>query len=222
MGADCSYPEWRQAWPELIVQTRTDVAVDLLQRYYAVDGETPRFTGSRFESMASLSDDPNALGPADFVAVSMLSVNVPAAAAIRLLGPDAAGVSELLKQIPSDLDIIDADPQLFSGVSPLGRLWDLLRKTRDGLGPTTASKLLAAKRPRLVPIWDSFVEQATGLGPLGSWWKFQYVLNDDQRYVWKWLGELRRLASNVPESVSELRILDVLLWMSVEGEPNPK
>lgn len=219
MAAQCSYPEWRHSWPELIVRTQTNAAVDFLQRYYAVDGETPRFTGSRFESMAGLNDDPNALEPADFLAVSMLSVNVPAVAAIRLLGPDAARVSELLRQIPVDVDIVDADPEIFCGKSSVSRLWDLLRCSRDGLGPTTASKLLAAKRPRLVPIWDSFVAQATGLGPRGSWWRFQYVLNDDKRYVWEWLGELRTLASSVPESVSELRMLDVLLWMSVESEP---
>lgn len=222
MGAQWSYPEWRQSWPELIVRTQTDAAVDFLQQYYAADGEKPRYTGSRFELMAGLSDDPNALGPADFLAVSMLSVKVPAAAAIRLLGPDAARVGELLRQIPVNVDIVDADPQTFHEESPVGRLWDLLRESRDGLGPTTASKLLAAKRPRLVPIWDSFVEQATGLGPLGSWWRFQYVLNEDQRHVWKWLGELRPLAPNVPQSVSALRLLDVLLWMSVEGQPEAK
>ncbi|OBJ98366.1 DUF6308 family protein [Mycobacterium sp. 1245852.3] len=221
MSVERGYPEWRQSWPELIVRTQTDHAVDFLQRYYAVDGDTPRFTGSRFESMAALNDDPNTLGPEDFLAVSMLSVSVPATAAIRLLGPDATRVSELLSQIPVDVDIVDADSQIFCAESPLGRLWDLLRQSRDGLGPTTTSKLLAAKRPRLVPIWDSFVEQATGLGPLGSWWRFQYVLNDDQRCVWDWLGGVRQLATNVPDSVSELRILDVLLWMSVEGKPQP-
>nr|WP_301150569.1 DUF6308 family protein [Mycobacterium simiae] len=80
---------------------------------------------------------------------------------------------------------------------------------------------MAAKRPRLLPIWDSFVEQATGLGTVGSWWRYQYVLNDNRRRVWDWLGELRKLAANVPSSISELRILDVLLWMSVEGGPKP-
>jgi hypothetical protein len=59
------------------------------------------------------------------------------------------------------------------------------------------------------------------MGTLGSWWKVQYVLNDDQRYVWEWLGELRPLASNLPDSVSELRILDVLLWMSVHSQRKP-
>jgi hypothetical protein len=40
------------------------------------------------------------------------------------------------------------------------------------LGPTTTSKLLTAKRPRLLPIWDSFVEQATGMGTIDYWSKF--------------------------------------------------
>jgi hypothetical protein len=39
--------------------------------------------------------------------------------------------------------------------------------------------------------------------------------------VWDWLRELRPLASNVPDSVSELRILDVLLWMSVHSQRKP-
>jgi hypothetical protein len=93
----------------------------------------------------------------------------------------------------------------------------VLRRGRDGLGPTTTSKLLAAKRARLLPIWDSFVEHATGLDTIGYWWRFQYVLADDQRFLWDWLRELRSLAPNMPESIPELRILDVLLWMSVEG-----
>jgi hypothetical protein len=140
-----SYPEWRQSWPGMIAQTQTDAAVDCLQRYYALDGRgRPRFTGSRFEEMAALNADPNTLGPADFLAVSMLSVNVPAEAAIRLLGRDAALISELLGQLPSDVDIVDVDPQILGGDSPAGRLWDALRQARDGLGPTTTSKLLAA------------------------------------------------------------------------------
>jgi hypothetical protein len=75
----------------------------------------------------------------------------------------------------------------------------------------------AAKRPRLVPIWDSFVEQATGLGTRDYWRRFRQVLTADDRATWNWLGELRPHATNVPKEVSELRLLDVLLWMTVEG-----
>jgi hypothetical protein len=218
MTAKRSSTEWRRSWPDLIVHTQTGTAVDYLQRYYSVyDNGQPRYTGSCFESMAALNADPNTLGPEDFLAVSMLSVNVPAVAAIRLLGPDAATVSRLLSRIPDNLDIVDADPQMLSGKSPAGKLWDVLRQGRDGLGPTITSKLLAAKRPRLLPIWDSFVEQATGLGTIDYWSKFQRILADDQRLVWKWLREVRSLASNLPTSIPELRILDVLLWMSVES-----
>jgi hypothetical protein len=221
VGARSSYPEWKKSWPELIVRTQTDEAVEFLQRYYDVDRDRPRFTGSCFESMAALNPDPYTLGPADFLAVTMLSVDVPAEAAIRILGRDSALVSELLREIPVDVDIVEVDEEMLCGESPANRLWDVLRQERDGVGPTRASKLLAAKRPRLLPIWDTFVEQATGMGTLGSWWKVQYVLNDDQRLVWDWLRELRPLASNVPDSVSELRILDVLLWMSVHSQRKP-
>ena len=107
--------------------------------------------------------DNHSVGPADFVAVSMLSVNVPPEAAIRLLESDAAGIGMLLKQIPVGCDIVDVDPGVLSSESAAGRLWDLLRSGKDGLGWTTTSKLMAAKRPRQIPIWDSFVEQATGL-----------------------------------------------------------
>jgi Family of unknown function (DUF6308) len=222
MTRTSSYTEWRRFWPDLIVHAQTDTAVDHLQRYYSVyeDGQ-PRYSGSQFESMAALNSDPNALGPADFLAVSMLSVNVPAEAAIRLLDRDAATINQLLSQIPSDVDIVDADSGMLDAKSPAGLLWDVLRRSRDGLGPTITSKLLAAKRPRLLPIWDSFVEEATGLGTIDYWSKFHYVLADDQRLVWEWLRELRPLAPNMPASVPELRIFDVLLWMSVEGRTKP-
>lgn len=213
---DDDYSEWRESWPEFIVQTRDDEAASLLERYYAVsDGGTPSYTGSRFETVAALNSDPNTIAPADLVAVSMLSVNVPAQAAIRLLGPDAARISELLSQIGESVDIVDIESEALCANSPAGELWNVLRRGRDGLGPTTTSKLMAAKRPRLLPIWDTFVERATGLDTVDYWAKFRSVLTADEKRIWKWLGDIQSPASNVPKSVTKLRILDVLLWMSV-------
>ena len=218
-----SYTEWRQTWPRFIVAKGTETAVVHLERYYSErDDGQPSFTGSRFESVAALNPAPDTLGPADFVAVSMLSVTVPAEAALRLMGRDAAEISRLLAQIPADLDIVDADPAWLRGDSPAGQLWALLRQSRDGLGPTTTSKLLAAKRPRLLPIWDSLVEEATGSDTNGLWEKFRYVLTDDDRGLWDWLRGLRAEVPTVPATVSELRMLDVLLWMSVKAPlPEP-
>jgi len=213
---ESDYLEWNRSWPEFIVRTDDEVAVDLLQRYYALDdAANPLYTGARFESIAALNDDPNKIAPADLVAVSMLSVEVPPRAAIRLLGPDSESISGLLSQIDNSVDIVDIQPEALRAGSPADELWRVLRSARDGLGPTTVSKLLAAKRTRLLPIWDTFVERATGLDTVDYWSKFRSVLNADDRRIWTWLGNIRLQASNVPESVTELRTLDVLLWMSV-------
>jgi hypothetical protein len=76
MTAEVNYAKWRRSWPDVIARTQTDTAVDHLQRYYAVfDGDQPQYTGSQFESVATLNTDANTLGTADFVAVSMLSDN---------------------------------------------------------------------------------------------------------------------------------------------------
>jgi uncharacterized protein DUF6308 len=76
---------------------------------------------------------------------------------------------------------------------------------------------MAAKRPRLIPVWDSFVEKATGLDTFDYWRRFKRVLTVDDKAVWNWLSDLNSQAPNVPAAVSPLRVLDVLLWMSVEG-----
>jgi hypothetical protein len=214
-----SYPEWRQHWPSLIVERRTAEAAELLQRYYATTSKgAPAYSGSQFEAVAALNTDPYSIGPADFIAAAMLSVDIPAQAAIRLLVRDAAEITDLLEQIPVDRDIVDIDPcELIRG-SAASKLWSVLRRGTDGMGRTRTSKLLAAKRPRLIPIWDSFVEKATGLDTADYWRQFQRVLTADDHAVWTWLSDLRELAPNVPNDVSNLRILDVLLWMTVDRQ----
>lgn len=213
------YVEWRQRWPGFIVRKETEPAVALLERYYRANSfGVPDYSGARFEAVASLNPDPHSIGPAEFTAVSMLSVNIPAQAAIRLLGRDAREIGELLEQIPDDRDIVDVSSAELATGSAASRLWDVLRRGGDRLGRTKTSKLIAAKRPRLIPIWDSFVEQATGLDTSDYWRRFQRVLTVDDYAVWNWLTDLRTHAPSVPPNVSNLRILDVLLWMAVDQE----
>jgi len=115
--------DWRMQWPEVIVRRRTDDALAQLSRYYArtADG-VPRFTGSRFEAIYGIEDDPFRLTPSDLVAVSMLSVDIKAAAAIRLLETDASEIADLLGEIDPDVDIVDVDPAELANDSPSGRL----------------------------------------------------------------------------------------------------
>jgi hypothetical protein len=190
-----------------------------LQRYYATTNSgAPAYSGSQFEAIAARNPDPYSIGPADFIATAMLSVDIPAQAAIRLLGPDADELTDLLKRIPVDRDIIDIDPDELIAGSAASKLWSVLRRGNDGMGRTRTSKLIAAKRPRLIPIWDSFVERATGLDTSDYWRQFQSVLTTDDYAVWEWLTDVRDLATNVPNGVSNLRILDVLLWMTVNRQ----
>ncbi|MGH3640761.1 MAG: DUF6308 family protein [Mycobacterium sp.] len=214
-----SYPGWQQHWPSLIVERRTEEAAALLHRYYATTSTgAPAYSGSQFEAIAALNQDPYSIGPADFIAAAMLSVVIPAQAAIRRLVRDAAEITELLTQIPADRDIIDIDPDDLMTGSAASKLWRVLRRGTDGMGRTRTSKLIAAKRPRLIPIWDSFVEKATGLDTSAYWRQFQWVLTTDDHAVWTWLADVRELADNVPNGVSNLRILDVLLWMTVDQQ----
>lgn len=225
-AADLSgeYTEWRSRWPRVVTKRDTATAQGLLERYFAIreDG-TPCYTGSQFEALARLNPDPNELGPADLVAVSTLSVQIPGRAAIRLLDlSHAAHIHRLLSDIPTDVDIVDIEPEALTGDSAASQLWKLLRAGRDGIGRTKTSKLLAAKRPRLLPIWDSFVEEATGLDTSDCWRKFQTVLRADDKAIWHWLTTLKREVSVLPAEVTPLRVLDILLWKSVEETKSKK
>jgi hypothetical protein len=85
----------------------------------------------------------------DLLAVAVLDVRWRPAAVRRLLGADSRKATDLLVGISSLTDLWLASDQ---GLAAIGPLWALLTSPRDGIGETTASKLLARKRPRLVPV----------------------------------------------------------------------
>lgn len=146
--------------PPVLDDERTDDAAGLLRRYFETDVQGhPRFTGAMFERFGGGGDAPECADrftTADIVAVSMLSVDVPAAT-LRILDSEQHRLNELLATMPTDLDLADAsDEQLQAG----DHLWTLVREA--GVGPVTTSKLLARKRPRLLPVIDSVVKAQLG------------------------------------------------------------
>lgn len=91
------------------------------------------------------------------------------------------------------------------------------RKLRDrlttvrGIGPVTASKLMAAKRPELIPVWDQHIEQALRPTKGQFWFEMQAAVADNQ-------DRLRAIASDTGAVVPILRVADVVAWMSQHGK----
>jgi hypothetical protein len=126
---------------------------------------------------------------------------------------ESPDVESLLAAIPTAADLW-TDPELLDDDSHANRLWALVR-SHDGVGRTITSKLLAAKRPHLIPIYDHHVQVALGFD---SQWPFVQAAARDPE-VAHLLGDIcnARTAAGVPIEVSVLRIIDVVIWMRQHG-----
>jgi Family of unknown function (DUF6308) len=180
---------------------------------------SPELVASFFDSNTSFEgallhtlpgNDPYCITLEDLFAVTMLDVSVAPSGVRRLLfdQPTRNQTAGLLHEIPLDLDIWEGGTDLRTG-GPADRLWRLLQREGDRIGPVTAGKLLSRKRPRLIPIVDSVVESILRVPSRRYWDIFHnYLQSEDRR---KHLVFLR--PKHVEEAVSQLRILDVVLWM---------
>ncbi|MEU6391720.1 DUF6308 family protein [Streptomyces sp. NPDC046939] len=199
--------------------------VQHLRRYFGLDpgpGEVP-YTGSRFEHLAGGGDRPetaNCFTADDLIAVERLSVRVPQELILELLeGSLGSHLSNLLSEVPTDLDLADADVSLLQQGSSAHAAYDALR-ARHGLGRTRVAKLLARKRPRLLPVYDSVVGCAAGYPD--SWWcALHSVLRADNQALHRAYAGLRSDAG-LPETVSVLRVIDVAVWMRHHDDHDSK
>jgi hypothetical protein len=193
-----------------------DFAVDLgdwCQEYAAqikADFDTyfSSFNGRHFERFSALgSADPDRFAATDILAVEALSVGVPPNSAAKLLDTEAEDFNALLRAIPADKDLWETDPVDLGEGRPALTLYRRL-KGLDGVGPVTANKLLAAKRPRLLPVIDSVVTAV--LQPPGGkfWLPLRNQLADVERRK-----KIADIVSCAPDNVTLLRRIDVALWM---------
>lgn len=194
--------------PQAVVDLRQYFGISMLPGGVA-------FTGSRFEHLAGGGDRPEAadrVTAEDLVAVQTLSVTVPAPVALDILGGHlGTRLSGLLHAIPRDIDMVDADTHVVADDSPADKAWRLLCD-QPRVGWVIAGKLLARKRPRLLPVYDRVVRCAVGRPP-SFWLALHAALREDDAALHHQLLELRQ-AAGLPETVSALRVCDVAVWMS--------
>lgn len=187
-----------------------------LSRYFHGEGPDgrPLYTGARFDVLdggGARSEVRDKITPSDLLAVACLEVVVPTPVCLDLVeGPLGEQVTALLSEIPADMQMGDtnADKHI-KDKSPADKAWQLLDQ-EVGVGWVTAGKLLARKRPALIPVWDSVVRCAFG-GPKANQWLW---LNEHLRHA-RLRESLDRLHhdAELTDRVSHLRVLDVVLWM---------
>lgn len=180
----------------------------------------PRYTGSRFEQLGGGGDRAgvaNRVSADDLVAVQMLSVRVPTAVALDLLeGTLGEEVAKHLADIAPDRSIGSAGAAaLLADGGPADLAWHLL-DDQDDMGWVIAGKLLARKRPALIPVYDRVTRCAYG-DPPGFWlWLNGLFLEHDGALTAALAAQ--RDAAGISPAVTPLRVLDVILWMRHRNE----
>jgi len=218
----------RASIPQVLLPERSDEARTHLEVYFQnYRGKQKGYSGRVFDTLDHGASPADSITAADLLAVSMLSVRISGTAAQQFL-EDTDGirtnVEALLGQIDAKLSITSAEGRdlLRRDHSVLSEVWDEMRRAQ-GFGPVVTSKLLARKRPRLVPVFDNKVASALGLSGSKDHWTrmadfFEPELSADVYDERGLAGHLKDLWSSsiVPEGCAEkvslLRVFDVIVW----------
>lgn len=192
-------------------------AVGLLRTYYGprLDGGQP-FDGRYFDTWRP--GPPDTFIAEDILSVAFLGVTIDRRAFLTILDPSPDNrFNALLAKVPNRVDFWDAGAPAAS--SAQWQLYDMLRGL-SGIGPTKASKLLARKRPHLVPIRDSVVARVLDLRK--PFWAPLYGASQEIDLRARLAAiKARARAEGVvlPDNLAFLRVFDVVVWMSgITGE----
>jgi hypothetical protein len=176
-----------------------------------------KYTGRRFDFLDGGGQrDEHVFTSDDIVAVSMLSVTIPPTASIEILEKRRDELSRLLCKIPVGQSLWQVPEGTVSTSSAASALFKML-KSIPGVGWVTAHKLLARKRPDLLPVYDRVVKAR--LQPRSSkfWIPLRNSLLKNDHEVVDRLEVIREEATLPDPQPSLLRILDVSIWMTSQG-----
>lgn len=178
------------------------------------------YAGAAFETIGHPWRVPatvDAITPADLLALGCLSSPVKKYTAAHLLDDSfQAQASALLAQIPADASI--ADPGAAAALadkSPASQLYSLIRGI-GGMGKVRTSKLMARKRPGLIPIRDANVEEILDATADETWWLPYHAMVTEGEAPF--IKQARRIhaALKLSALITPLRVVDVVLWRTIE------
>lgn len=188
-------------------------AADALRAYFR------GFDGARFHDYDLEASHTDRITPGDLVAVTFLSMEISRRTSSGITPQMACAIEDLaaeitghLRGVPSDRELHTLSSDEFNRWlgknSPGERLWRILR---EGLRfhRVATYKLLARKRPHLMPIRDSAADRALGKGQL--WWRPWWEALSSSPVTVHRLMELRSEVG-LPE-LSLLRVADIVIWM---------
>jgi len=190
---------------------------DALSTYF--HGTPRQFSGSLFDSFGGGGDRPeveNQITSEDLLAVAAVNAAMPAAVTNQLLSEPVSGrLTAWLRQLATDIDLWDAEDEVLTVAAEAFQQIRSIHPIVSGYGEgwAAANKLLARKRPRLIPLYDAKVQRVANLADGASWWlSLRHALQVDGED-----NEIRyRVCAAMREAdigyVSVLRGLDVILW----------
>lgn len=200
-------------------------AARLVAAHFDPDNE---FEGELFNTLGN--NPPYEFSNDDLLALTCLDEHVPPKSLRRSFsGEGRSELEEHLRAIPPEACIEDFDAPLEAAK----RMWTLLaeannpddenQKLYPGIGPVNATKLMARKRPALVPIVDSVVRavvDAPGCGdrPDCHWNTYQDFMRHGASG--EQVARLREAAGvhfRDIDLISDLRLVDIAVWMRGSG-----
>jgi hypothetical protein len=188
-------------------------SVNALARYFTDD---PRhgglFPGRRFERFAGGGDAADVryrFTAADVLAVGLLNNRENLAGlALDVLETRREEMDTLLAAIPCAATH-EVEYEILDENSPARQLWAVLRSCGGGNRWASSAKLLARKRPHLLPVIDKRVKQALGIDDV---WRCLWTWFDDDPSRTSAVAQLRAEAGGI-EDISLLRCVDAVLWL---------
>lgn len=170
-----------------------------------------------------VTNDAATLVTGDLLAPALLEAHVDAArfgVLVEML-PQLAGVGDLPPR-----SLAEATDDDIAAVAGLFAVLDTEQYRRRGVRGTIVSKVLHRKRPDLVPLYDSRIDagyRASGQiphDPHRSWVHFMdhicRLMRDDLQREAESFDALVTFAAERGAQITALRILDILVWMSLE------